>query len=293
MKEWVLTLFPDAYEAINEHGKSIEGRAPDPSKPEKDYGKLNPREDKIIFRAIDNDSNQPLGLVDMIFETTFLRHYQSNTAKDAVMNMLEFEGIEKLLPGFTDIEEGIQVYLGLPGYKERIAQHGIFAIGLGERIENGDYRINDNEKLENNERVGEERGNGNLLTGNKLYNTLEELMNLENGRRYKDGKKITKDRLDYREELKGLVEEGELPDDSEIWIAHCYQNCAPPYRLISELMAEESDGGDPAGEKRRQELINEHRKKKLRIKYGKREDLIDKPESFFNIWELLPASLNR
>ena len=133
MSDWVLTLFPGAYEAIAQGGKLVEGRAPDPSKPKKDYSKLKPG-DRIIFRAISEEDYQPLNRPDIIFPVTYNNHYSGNTAEDAIHSMLEAEGLEKLLPGFSSIKEGIKLYMGLPGYSERIAKHGIHAIGLGEKI---------------------------------------------------------------------------------------------------------------------------------------------------------------
>lgn len=50
--------------------------------------------------------------------------------------MLKTEGLEKLVPGINSIEEGEKVYLGFPGYPERVKKYEIYAIGLGKRIQN-------------------------------------------------------------------------------------------------------------------------------------------------------------
>jgi ASC-1-like (ASCH) protein len=130
---WVLNLFPDAYEAIDKYGKSVEGRAPDPFKPEKDYKRMKVG-DKIVFRAISREDFRPLDLEDIVFRVKFNHHYFGGDARESVRMMLEGEGLEELLPGFSSIEEGIELYLGLPGYDERIERHGIYAIGLGKRV---------------------------------------------------------------------------------------------------------------------------------------------------------------
>ena len=124
--EWVLPLFLEAYQAIAMHGKNVEGRVPDPSKPEKNYGEIIVG-DTVLFRAVDR-TIQPTGHPDLVYPVTFNLHYPD------VTSMLVSEGLRNVLPGVKTIEEGVRVYHSLPDYAERIEKNGIHAIGLGKRI---------------------------------------------------------------------------------------------------------------------------------------------------------------
>ena len=65
---------------------------------------------------------------EIVFPVKYNEHY--NHPRE----MLQFEGLERVLPGYDSIEEGVEMYLNLPGYKERIQEYGIYAIGLGKRL---------------------------------------------------------------------------------------------------------------------------------------------------------------
>jgi ASC-1-like (ASCH) protein len=127
-KEWPMPLFPEAYQGVAYQNKSIEGRVPDFTKPEKDYRPMKVG-DVVKFYAV-NPANfsQIKELPEIRFQVSFVHRYGS------VIAMLETEGIEKLLPGVTSLEEGKQIYLGFPGYPERVEKYGIYAIGLGKKI---------------------------------------------------------------------------------------------------------------------------------------------------------------
>jgi len=127
-KEWQMPLFIEAYTGIISHGKAVEGRVPDFIKPEKDYRPMK-EGDILKFFAIDKLTFKPIDdLPALKFEVQYVRSYPT------VDEMLAQEGLEKLLPGVSSIEEGKQIYLGFPGYSERVKQFGIYAIGLGKKI---------------------------------------------------------------------------------------------------------------------------------------------------------------
>lgn len=49
--------------------------------------------------------------------------------------MLEKEGFREMNPSFESVEDGLRVYGSFPSYLERIEKFGIFAFGIGERID--------------------------------------------------------------------------------------------------------------------------------------------------------------
>lgn len=124
---WPLPLFIEAYEAIAHNGKSIEGRVPDFNKPEKDYRSMKVG-DVLNFYAVTPSFVQIKELPELPFPVEFIHHYSD------VETMLESEGLEKLLPGVNSLEEAKKIYLGFPGYPERVVKYGIYAIGLGKKL---------------------------------------------------------------------------------------------------------------------------------------------------------------
>ena len=44
--------------------------------------------------------------------------------------MLEYEGLENVLPGCSSVEEGVAIYHGFPGYRQGEAQHGVAAFQI-------------------------------------------------------------------------------------------------------------------------------------------------------------------
>ncbi len=128
MKEWLLTVFLEAYQEIANFRKRVEGRVPDPSKPEKDYAKIEV-DDIIVFKAID-ESMQPIPRFhDLRFPVIYNHHYKT------IEDMLETEGLDKVLPGVKSIPKGEEIHKFFPGYDaERIKKYGIHVIRLGNRI---------------------------------------------------------------------------------------------------------------------------------------------------------------
>lgn len=128
MKEWLLTVLLEAYQEIANFRKRVEGRVPDPSKPEKDYAKIEV-DDIIVFRAID-ESMQPISKFhDLRFPVIYNNHYKT------IEDMLGTEGLDKVLPGAKSIPEGEEIHKFFPSYDaERIKKYGIHAIRTGGRI---------------------------------------------------------------------------------------------------------------------------------------------------------------
>lgn len=55
---------------------------------------------------------------------SFVKHY------DSIANMLEELPLNQILPNASDIDEAIRIYNSFPGYKHKIEQYGIVALGL-------------------------------------------------------------------------------------------------------------------------------------------------------------------
>ncbi len=127
MKEWIFDVFEENLEYILDSGKEVEGRVPDIRKPQKAYHLIKP-DDIVTFRIVDKNINPLDGIRPVSFMVSYNKRY------DSVRDYLESEGLNRALPEAKDIEEGISLYHSLPGYKERIADAGIHAIGLGKRI---------------------------------------------------------------------------------------------------------------------------------------------------------------
>ena len=85
--------------------------------------------DKIILSDIESD--------DIVKGRITFRHEYST-----IETMLNFEGIQKMLPFLTDNDfvKGILFLRGLPGW-ERVAQHGCVAFGI--EVEPNDF-LDDN-----------------------------------------------------------------------------------------------------------------------------------------------------
>lgn len=127
MSEWILPLAKPAYNSVVENNKTVEARVPDPTKPNKQYWRIQPG-DTLIFQAIDLQTSKYLDLPEVRFPVTYQRKY------DTVKEMLETEGLQRTLPRAKSIQEATDIYLGFPGYRERITKNGIVAIGLGKRL---------------------------------------------------------------------------------------------------------------------------------------------------------------
>lgn len=126
MAEWELHASEMDFYNINNNSQIVDTRVPDPSKPEKDYSKIVPR-DVLTFRLVKNGIVQS-GKSDKIsFAAADVRMYKT------VEEMLMKEGVENVLPGVEDIEKAKRYYASLPGHAERVKANGIVAILLGER----------------------------------------------------------------------------------------------------------------------------------------------------------------
>ena len=105
MKTWNKKLHEKMYELIKEKKKTVEGRVND------DKTAVIPIKDIIIW-------NETLKA-----EVVDIKKYQ--TFKE----MLEKEGVENVLPGLKTIDEGVEVYYMIPGYKEK-EKNGVLAFHL-------------------------------------------------------------------------------------------------------------------------------------------------------------------
>lgn len=100
--------------AIKNCTKKVEGRV---SKTKNDrYSKIKAG-DTIAFEQ------EPSG---ELLEVTvnFVHHYQD------VRSMLETEGVKNVLSSGGNVEQGIESYNSIPGYKENLPKNGIYAIGI-------------------------------------------------------------------------------------------------------------------------------------------------------------------
>jgi ASC-1-like (ASCH) protein len=127
-KEWNMPLFQWAYEAIDSQKKTIEGRVPDFTRPEKDYRAMKSGDVLKFYVVNANDGSRVQSFPDMRLSVSFVHHYPT------IEEMLQTEGVEKMVPQAKSIDEAVQVYLGFPGIPERVPKYGIYAIGLGERF---------------------------------------------------------------------------------------------------------------------------------------------------------------
>jgi ASC-1-like (ASCH) protein len=126
--EWNMPLFYWAYEAIVNKTKTIEGRVPNPEKPEKDYSKMKVGDVLKFYVVKPGKLTRDTEFPDIRHRVTFTHHY------DTIEEMLKAEGFEKMTPHVNSIDESVQVYLGFPGIPERVPKYGIYALGLGERV---------------------------------------------------------------------------------------------------------------------------------------------------------------
>jgi len=127
VKEWSFPVTLKWYLYICNGSKRVEGRVPDPSKPEKDYSKIT-CEDILSFFPVYSNFERINRYQEARFMVMYNRRYGS------VNKMLEVEGLLKTLPGVNTIPEGVAIYHSFPGYENRVKLHGIHAIGFGKRI---------------------------------------------------------------------------------------------------------------------------------------------------------------
>lgn len=121
--EWNMPLFMEAYNELASNGKTIEGRVPDYTKPEKDYRTMKTG-DVLRFFAVNPDLSPIKDLPEIKMKVLFIYHYEN------VENMLENEGILNLLPRAKSVDEAMKTYLGFPEYPERVKKYGVYAMHL-------------------------------------------------------------------------------------------------------------------------------------------------------------------
>jgi ASC-1-like (ASCH) protein len=113
--EYALDINPRPFEAIKKGTKKIECRVPT------EHNKYIPLKlkagDIIVFT--DNSDGEI-----MKTKVRGVRHYKD------VRSLLESEGVENVLSSKGTIEQGIESYHALSGYKEGIKKFGIYAIEI-------------------------------------------------------------------------------------------------------------------------------------------------------------------
>lgn len=124
---WQFPVAEQWYDLIANGKKVVEGRVPDPSKPEKDYSKLN-KGDVAIISAVDSHYKPVSTKPPLMFIIGYNRKYSS------VAEMIGVETLTRVVPGIESVEKATQIYHAFPGYEERIRLNGIHAIGLENRL---------------------------------------------------------------------------------------------------------------------------------------------------------------
>ena len=114
--EYHLYLNSRPFEAIKKGIKKIEGRVPI------DYDAKTPFDkfklgDTIIFTNYENKETLKVNVLGV-------RHYKD------VKLMLETEGTRNVLSSQGTVQEGIESYNSLEGYKEGVKKYGIYAIEI-------------------------------------------------------------------------------------------------------------------------------------------------------------------
>lgn len=125
-------------------GRMVDVRVPDPRDDKKMYNKLT-QHDTLFFKDTDGGALKT--------KVNFVHNYKS--AEDLVAK----EGVKNLWPGSTT-EEATEKCLQFHGYKERVKQQGIYAIGFERLIVYvaGPYTSDSKEGLQKNIKKAEESG---------------------------------------------------------------------------------------------------------------------------------------
>ncbi len=106
----VFKLQPKYYQQILAGQKTVEGRIA-----KQKYKSLSVGD---IVSFVSND-NQTSGIKAQVLAVT---EYPDFAA------MLKSEGVSKMLPGITTIQEGVGVYESLGSFKQQVVKHGCIAI---------------------------------------------------------------------------------------------------------------------------------------------------------------------
>ena len=109
---FTLVVTAEYFEAIRAGKKQVEGRCCTPKYRALTLG----QEIRFVKEGAPN--------LETIVMITGLQTYA--TFED----YLRREGLERCLPGVSNIEEGAKIYRGFPGYSEKERRHGVLAIQI-------------------------------------------------------------------------------------------------------------------------------------------------------------------
>jgi ASC-1-like (ASCH) protein len=116
-------IWPDHLKEMRLPGrKIIDIRVPDLEDKKKDFSKLQPS-DTLFFKDTNNEILKTKVMKNNS-KGAYVKHYHS--AEELVIN----EGLENVWPNAKSFEEAVNKCLQFPGYKDRVKQNGIYAIGL-------------------------------------------------------------------------------------------------------------------------------------------------------------------
>lgn len=121
---WPIRIYEDPLSLIQNEGKTIEGRVPEPSIPRKNYENMSAGDVIVFILRKDGESIQ----TDYAYRVEYVSHYPT------IREMLDKEGVKNLLPHVDSIEEGVELYHSFGGYKKRAEKHGAYAIKLGRNV---------------------------------------------------------------------------------------------------------------------------------------------------------------
>lgn len=124
--EWIFDIFKENYDKIKNSSKEVEGRVPDFNKPAKHYNKIESG-DTVYIRVVGPDFKPIENIEPLVYTVKYNKKY------DSVADMVNSEGLNRVLPEVHSLEEAVALYHNLPGYAERIKQNGIYAIGLNKK----------------------------------------------------------------------------------------------------------------------------------------------------------------
>ncbi|MBS3083286.1 ASCH domain-containing protein [Candidatus Pacearchaeota archaeon] len=114
--KYSLSLNSRPFESIKSGIKKIEGRVPTGLDKNIQFDKFKAG-DIIVFTNNENKKTMKVRVLG-------IRHYKT------IRLMLETEGIKRVLSSQGTIEEGIESYNRLEGYKESVKKYGIYAIEI-------------------------------------------------------------------------------------------------------------------------------------------------------------------
>jgi len=114
MRTWKIEIVKPKFAGIKSGGKTIETRAPDPSRPDKHYNSVQ-KGDLLVFVCEGEEITK---------EVTGVRLYKP------WQEMFDHENLSEIQPETKSRQEAIEIYYGYPGYRQRLEKYGIIAIYL-------------------------------------------------------------------------------------------------------------------------------------------------------------------